>query len=54
MKSEYFWCFPQDHERSEPINSFAWGADNVASVRFNPVRIYPSADTRANGHADVL
>jgi hypothetical protein len=28
-----------DHNRSEPINSFSWGADGVLSVRFNPVRI---------------
>lgn len=25
-----------DHDRSEPINSFAWGSDTVISVRFNP------------------
>lgn len=25
-----------DHSRSEPINSFAWGADSIYSVRFNP------------------
>mmetsp|Transcript_3237 Transcript_3237/g.5510 ORF Transcript_3237/g.5510 Transcript_3237/m.5510 type:complete len:455 (-) Transcript_3237:297-1661(-) len=25
-----------DHNRSEPINSFSWGADGVLSVRFNP------------------
>lgn len=26
-----------DHERSEPVNSFTWGADSIMSVRFNPV-----------------
>jgi WD repeat and SOF domain-containing protein 1 len=26
------------HERSEPVNTFSWGADAVLSVRFNPVR----------------
>ena len=26
-----------DHERSSPIHSFAWGADSIQSVRFNPV-----------------
>lgn len=25
-----------DHERSEPVSGFAWGADSVTSVRFNP------------------
>lgn len=25
-----------DHERSEPVASFAWGADTVTAVRFNP------------------
>ena len=25
-----------DHERSEPLASFAWGADTVTAVRFNP------------------
>ncbi len=25
-----------DHERSEPIHTFSWGADTVISVRFNP------------------
>eukprot|EP00271_Cylindrocystis_brebissonii_P022184 TRINITY_DN8393_c0_g1_i1.p1 TRINITY_DN8393_c0_g1~~TRINITY_DN8393_c0_g1_i1.p1 ORF type:complete len:454 (-),score=75.93 TRINITY_DN8393_c0_g1_i1:1958-3319(-) len=25
-----------DHERSEPISSFSWGADSISSVRFNP------------------
>ena len=25
-----------DHERSEPVSSFAWGADTVTAVRFNP------------------
>lgn len=25
------------HERSEPVNTFSWGADAVLSVRFNPV-----------------
>lgn len=25
-----------DHERSEPIHTFTWGADNVLSARFNP------------------
>lgn len=25
-----------EHERSEPINSFSWGADSVYAVRFNP------------------
>ena len=25
-----------DHSRSEPVNSFAWGADTVTAVRFNP------------------
>ena len=29
-----------DHERSEPVSSFTWGADSVMSVRFNPVSIY--------------
>lgn len=26
-----------DHERSEPVSTFEWGADSVTSVRFNPV-----------------
>jgi hypothetical protein len=26
-----------DHERSEPISHFSWGADAVLSARFNPV-----------------
>jgi WD repeat and SOF domain-containing protein 1 len=26
-----------DHERSEPIHTFSWGADTVLSARFNPV-----------------
>lgn len=26
-----------DHERSDPVNSFTWGADSIMSVRFNPV-----------------
>jgi WD repeat and SOF domain-containing protein 1 len=26
------------HERSEPVNTFTWGADSVLSVKFNPVR----------------
>ena len=26
-----------DHERSEPVHTFTWGADTVISVRFNPV-----------------
>jgi len=25
-----------DHERSEPIQTFEWGADNVINVKFNP------------------
>lgn len=25
-----------DHERSDPIHTFSWGADTVTSVRFNP------------------
>jgi WD repeat and SOF domain-containing protein 1 len=25
------------HERSEPVNTFTWGADSVLSVKFNPV-----------------
>ena len=25
-----------DHERSEPVSSFSWGADTVTAVRFNP------------------
>ncbi|CAM6051078.1 unnamed protein product [Sphagnum compactum] len=25
-----------DHNRSEPTNSFTWGADSIVSVRFNP------------------
>lgn len=25
-----------DHNRSEPVNSFSWGADSVYAVRFNP------------------
>lgn len=25
-----------DHERSEPVSRYSWGADTVASVRFNP------------------
>ena len=25
-----------DHERSEPVSSFAWGADTATAVRFNP------------------
>ena len=25
-----------DHERSEPLSSFTWGADTVTAVRFNP------------------
>ncbi|KAL4451264.1 hypothetical protein ABPG77_009336 [Micractinium sp. CCAP 211/92] len=25
-----------DHERSEPVQSFSWGADTITSVRFNP------------------
>ena len=25
-----------DHERSEPVQSFTWGADTVTAVRFNP------------------
>ena len=29
-----------DHERSEPVSSFTWGADSVMSVRFNPVSIH--------------
>lgn len=29
-----------DHERSEPVNSFTWGADSIMSVRFNPVSIW--------------
>jgi hypothetical protein len=27
------------HERSEPVNTFSWGADAVLSVRFNPVSL---------------
>ncbi len=26
-----------DHETSEPVESFSWGADTITSVRFNPV-----------------
>lgn len=29
-----------DHERSEPVSSFTWGADSVMSVRFNPVSFH--------------
>jgi len=25
-----------DHNRSEPVNSFTWGADSIVSLRFNP------------------
>ena len=25
-----------DHNRSEPINTFKWGAESVTSVKFNP------------------
>ena len=25
-----------DHERSEPVSSFSWGADTVTALRFNP------------------
>ena len=28
-----------DHQRSEPISSFSWGADSVLSVKFNPVSV---------------
>jgi WD repeat and SOF domain-containing protein 1 len=27
-----------DRERSEPLHSFAWGADSISSVKFNPVQ----------------
>ncbi|KAG1678209.1 hypothetical protein FOA52_016146 [Chlamydomonas sp. UWO 241] len=44
---DHHWCRPQfatagnavdvwDHERSEPLHTFSWGADTVISVRFNP------------------
>ena len=26
-------------ERSEPINTFSWGADTVSTVKFNPVEV---------------
>lgn len=29
-----------DHETSEPIETFSWGADTITSVRFNPVGIH--------------
>mmetsp|Transcript_25659 Transcript_25659/g.48639 ORF Transcript_25659/g.48639 Transcript_25659/m.48639 type:complete len:455 (-) Transcript_25659:141-1505(-) len=29
-----------DHKRSEPINSFSWGADSATSVRFNPAEVH--------------
>jgi len=45
-----------DHERSEPISHFSWGADAVLSVKFNPVRrvkghilVMPREDTYCNG-----
>lgn len=25
-----------DHERSEPLSSFSWGADTITALRFNP------------------
>lgn len=31
--------------RSEPVNSFSWGADTVTSVRFNPVEVNVLATT---------
>lgn len=27
-----------DHDRTEPVSTFSWGADSTLSVRFNPVR----------------
>lgn len=36
-----------DHTRSEPLQSFTWGADTVTSVRFNPVS--PSLVLRQHG-----
>jgi WD repeat and SOF domain-containing protein 1 len=46
---DHHWCRQQfasggsavdiwDHSRSEPVQTFTWGADTVTSVRFNPVR----------------
>ncbi|DBB14873.1 hypothetical protein WJX82_005088 [Trebouxia sp. C0006] len=37
-----------DHERSEPVNSFTWGADSIMSVRFNPAE----ADVMATAGSD--
>eukprot|EP00955_Chlamydomonas_euryale_P105214 365622-Chlamydomonas_euryale.AAC.9 len=44
---DHHWCRNQfvtagdsvqvwDHERSEPLHTFSWGADTVVSARFNP------------------
>ena len=39
-----------DHERSEPIHTFSWGADTVLSARFNPVRRAPGLAPAACAH----
>ena len=31
--------------RSEPLNTFSWGADTVTSVKFNPVEVNVMATT---------
>jgi len=47
-----------DHERSEPVNSFTWGADSIMSVRFNPVSFFADAaaalKTLINSEVHVL
>lgn len=35
------------HERSEPVNTFSWGADAVLSVRFNPVSLLRASAGRS-------
>jgi len=37
-----------DHMRSEPVQTFAWGADTVTSVRFNPAEAQVLATTASD------
>jgi WD repeat and SOF domain-containing protein 1 len=36
------------HERSEPVNTFTWGADSVLSVKFNPVSVEAGSSNSQN------
>lgn len=42
------------HERSEPVNTFSWGADAVLSVRFNPVRGGPCVASKNMAQAKII